>query len=68
MDILIYCAVIATIGFLRVSGTSQVADTVGIVNTGATVTADCDLPVASNLELIKEDGAFTLILEEFGLR
>lgn len=68
MDLLIYCAVLDILGYVRFYKTQQVADTVGIVDTGATTTANCDLPIASNLGLVKEAGAYTLILEELGLR
>lgn len=67
MDFLLYIAITLVIGFIRVSSTKDVADSIGIVSTGATVTADCDLPYSSNYELVKEPGAFTLILEELGL-
>lgn len=68
MDFLIYLAILSIMGYLRFSKTREVADSVGIVSTGSTVTADCDLPIASNHRLIKEEGAYTLIIEEFGLR
>lgn len=67
MDFLIYIAVLAFIGFVRMNKTRNVADNIGIVSTGATVTVNCDLPYSSNLALVKEAGAFTLILEDLGL-
>lgn len=66
MDCLIYTAILLIIGFIRMSTTQNVSDSVGIVDTGIT-TIDCDLPYSSNYELIKESGAFTLILEDLGL-
>lgn len=68
MDLLIYLAVLGIVGYIRFYKTQQVSDSVGIVETGATITADCDLPIASNYALKKESGAYTLILTELGLR
>lgn len=68
MDFLIYLAVLTAMGYFRFYKTKDVSDTVGIVSSGTTVTAECELPIASNLALKKEEGAYTLILEEFGLR
>lgn len=68
MDFLIYLAILGIMGYIRFYKTKEVSESVGIVSTGATITADCDLPIASNLGLIKEDGAYTLILEDLGLR
>lgn len=56
------------LGLYRFNQTKDVSETVGIVETGATVTSDCELPVASNLGLVKEAGAYTLILDQFNLR
>ena len=68
MDLILYVLILIVIGFIRVSKTQNISDDVGIVNTGATVSRfSNDLPVASNLQLAKEDGAYTLILEELGL-
>lgn len=68
MDLILYVFILIVIGFIRVSKTQNISDDVGIVNTGATVSRfSNDLPVASNLQLAKEDGAYTLILEELGL-
>lgn len=67
MDFLIYMSVLGLIGFVRMNKTKDVTESIGIVSTGATVTVDCDLPYASNLALVKEPGAFTLILEDLGL-
>lgn len=68
MDLLVYMAVIVIVGFLRVGTTARVSDDVGIVDTGATVImASEDLPIGQNLALLKEAGAYTLILEDLGL-
>lgn len=66
MDLIIYCILIASIGFARFNTTKSVSDDVGIVQVGC-VTSSCELPVASNLAMIKEPDAYTLILEELGL-
>lgn len=67
MDCLIYAAILLIIGFIRMNATQNVSDSVGIVDNGITTTIDCELPYSSNYELIKESGAFTLILEDLGL-
>lgn len=68
MDLILYVLILIVIGFIRVSKTQNISDDVGIVSTGETVSRfSNDLPVASNLQLAKEDGAYTLILEELGL-
>lgn len=67
MDLIIYCVVLALIGFLRVGQTSNISNDESIVETGATVSVDYDIPVGQNLAMLKESGAYTLILEELGL-
>jgi hypothetical protein len=69
MDLIIYCVIIAIIGFVRVGRTAQVSEDEGIVETGATVTSSTydDLPIGQNLQLFKEPGAYTLILKELEL-
>lgn len=67
MDLILYCGVLLLIGLIRVGKTSSVPDSVGIVSTGGTTTIDCDLPIGSNLSLIREPNAYTIILEELGL-
>lgn len=67
MDLLFYCIIIAVVGGLRIASTKSVPDSVGITDAGVTTTIDCELPVAQNLELIREPNAFTIILEELGL-
>ena len=68
MDILIYTILLVVLGLYRFNQTKDVSETIGIVETGATVTSNCELPVASNLGLVKEAGAYTLILDQFNLR
>lgn len=67
MDLIVYCGILFLIGVVRVGRTSSVPDSVGIVSTGGTTTIDCDLPIGSNLRLIREPNAYTIILEELGL-
>lgn len=67
MDLLIYCIILSVVGFLRIASTKSVPDSVGITDAGVTTTIDCELPVAQNLELIKEENAYTIILEQLGL-
>ncbi len=67
MDLIIYCAVLFMLGMMRVSKTKDVDDSIGIVETGETSTVNCELPVASNLQLIRDRDAFTIILKEFDL-
>ena len=69
MDCLIYCLILAVLGFIRVTQTASISDEEGIVDTGATVISQeyDNIPIGDNLALVKESGAFSLILEEFGL-
>lgn len=67
MDLIVYCAALALIGFIRVSKTQNIPESVGIIDTGATSTISCELPIGSNLALIREPGAYNIILEELGL-
>lgn len=68
MDAIIYIVMIIVLGLYRFGQTKNVSESIGIVETGATVTCDCELPVASNLGLVREAGAYTLILDQFDLR
>lgn len=67
MDLIVYCSILAIVGFIRVGSTQHVSESAGIVSSSGTDTIDCDLPVGSNLALLKEPGAYTIILEELGL-
>lgn len=67
MDFLVYLSILALIGFMRVSKTQTVSEEFGIVDNGATTTVSCNLPIGDNYELMREYGAYTLILEELGL-
>ena len=68
MDLIIYIIVLVLIGISSLNRTKAVSESVGIIDSGATVTVDCDLPISENLALKKEFGAYTLILEQFGLK
>lgn len=67
MDLLIYCGVLLVLGMTRVGKTRDVSDSVGIASTGGTTTIDCELPIGSNLGLIRERDAYTIILQQLGL-
>ena len=68
MDLIVYCLFIGLVGLIRVNSTKSVPQSAGITDMGMTSTIDCELPVASNLALNIEYGAYTLILEELGLK
>lgn len=67
MDLIIYCIILAAIGVMRITSTRDVPDSVGITDSCSTTTINCELPVAQNLELKREENAFTIILEQLGL-
>lgn len=67
MDLLLYCLILFIAGTVRVNKTKNISELDGIVASVGTTTAECSLPVAENLHLIKEQGAYTLILMELGL-
>lgn len=67
MDLIVYCGILLMLGVVRVNKTSSVPDSVGVAGNVGTTTADCELPIGQNLELIKEPEAYTIILKEFGL-
>ena len=67
MDAIIYIIILYIIGMYRKGSTMAVSETEGIVSTGGTTTVNCELPYGQNLALYKEQGAYTLILQELGL-
>ena len=67
MDLILYCGVLLLLGIIRVNQTRTVSESDGIVSATGTTTVNCDLPIGSNLSLIRESGAYTIILEELGL-
>lgn len=68
MDLILYCLVIGVVGLVRQSKTRNVPDDVGVVSMGGTVSMDYDLPVGNNFLMWKEPEAYTLILQELGLK
>lgn len=68
MDAIVYGLIIGLVGLIRMSQTKNIPESAGITDIGITSTVDCELPVASNLSLTMEYGAYTLILEELGLK
>lgn len=66
MDLIIYCVILAIIGFSKVGMTANVSDEVGLSGS-QTVVETVDMPVGSNLGLLKELGAYTAILRELRL-
>lgn len=68
MDFILYFIVFACIGWLKLK--APVDTVVGslISNPGEAVSELCVLPVGKNLSLLKEKDAYTLILEELGLK
>lgn len=69
MDLVVYLILLVGLGAVRVSQTGFLPEDEGIADTGATVVASAyeDIPIGQNLELYKESGAYTLILEELRL-
>lgn len=71
MDVFVYIFIIAVLGFIKINNSPQETTSVEAVETivedGKVNEVDDSIPVASNLTLKKEDGAYTLILEELGL-
>ena len=67
MDLIVYVIVLAILGAVRVRGTVNVSDSVGIVDTGTTTLVN-DLPIGDNLMMYKEPNAYTFILYELGLK
>ena len=67
MDVIIYIIIVAVLGIIKMRQTIDVEDTGCVVESTVTV-PQSDLPYASNLELKREYGAYTLILEELGLK
>lgn len=70
MDLTIYMLCLIVIGFIRVGHTGHISEDQGIVDSGVTTVEGSyeDIPIGQNLGLKKEFGAYTLILEELGLK
>lgn len=67
MDLIIYLVVMAAIGLIKMNTSSDAVSTL-LNNPGEVVSEVCTLPIGRNLSLLKEKDAYTLILEELGLK
>lgn len=67
MDLFVYLLVLAVWGLIK---TKAPADALGPIlnNPGEAAAEMCVLPIGRNLSLLKERDAYTLILEELGLK
>lgn len=71
MDLIVYIIVITVFGFIRMSAKQTVQEQYSIIGDGVTVDSQVtsgDLKIGSNLRLLRDKDAFTLILEELGLK
>lgn len=71
MDLIVYIIVITVFGFIRMSAKQTVQEKYSIIGDGVTVDSQVtsgDLKIGSNLRLLRDKDAFTLILEELGLK
>lgn len=69
MDLIAYLAVLAMYSVIKLHKNIDIDMPVQNSITGMVQSIPTsDLPLSSNLMLIKEEGAFTLILEELGLK
>lgn len=71
MDLVVYVIIITAFGFLRMSKKQTVQEQFSIIGDGVTVdseVASSELKIGSNLRLLRDRDAFTLILEELGLK
>ena len=67
MDLFIYLIVMVCIGFIKMKAPVDAVSPL-ITNPGEQVADMCTLPIGRNLSLLREKDAFTLILEELGLK
>lgn len=71
MDLIVYIVIITVFGFMRMSAKQTVQEQYSIIGDGITVDSEVtsgDLKVGNNLRLLRDKNAFTLILEELGLK
>lgn len=67
MDLIIYLLVLCSVAYFRMKAPSDAVSP--ILNEPGAQTAEVyTLPVGRNLQLLKEKDAYTLILEELGLK
>lgn len=67
MDLFIYLIIMVCIGFIKMKAPVDAISPL-ITNPGENVAEMCSVPIGRNLSLLKEKDAFTLILEELGLK
>lgn len=71
MDLIIYVIVITVFGFIRMNAKQTVQEQYSIIGDGITVDTEVtasELKIGNNLRLLRDKNAFTLILEELGLK
>lgn len=71
MDLIVYVIVMTVFGVLRMRTKQTVQEQYSIIGDGVTVDSEVasgDLKIGTNLRLLREKDAFTLILEELGLK
>ncbi len=71
MDLIVYVLIITAFGFLRMRAKPTVQEQYSIIGDGVTVDSQVtsgELKIGSNLSLKREKDAFTLILDELGLK
>lgn len=67
MDFLIYLGILFVIGMYRVNATKNIPDDVSISMSQQQVVEMSDLPVAENLQLVRDPNAFMYIVRQLGL-
>lgn len=67
MDLFLYLIVMVCIGFIKMKAPVDVVSPL-VTDPGEQVAEMCSVPIGRNLSLLREKDAFTLILEELGLK
>ena len=71
MDLILYCVILLSVGFMKMYGSKKVSQGDTLLKpdnfTEGTVQV-VELPIGNNLRLYKEQDAYTLILQQFGLK
>lgn len=71
MDLVVYVIIISVFGIMKMFTKQTVQEQYSIIGDGVTVDSEVtssDLKIGSNLRLLRDRDAFTLILEELGLK
>lgn len=71
MDLIVYVIILSVLGFLKMRAKQTVQEQYSIIGDGVTVDTQVtsgELKVGTNLRLLRDKDAFTLILEELGLK